>query len=90
MQVTRQYHSSALLLPDGRVLSAGGGICGDCNAVGYLARNAEIFTPPYLFKDDGSGDLAPRPEITSAPGVVSTATRSRRHARRPGRSTSWR
>ena len=71
MQVTRQYHSSALLLPDGRVLSAGGGICGDCTAVGYLARNAEIFTPPYLFKDDGSGELAPRPEITSAPGVVS-------------------
>ena len=27
-QVTRQYHSTALLLPDGRVLSAGGGICG--------------------------------------------------------------
>ena len=26
--VTRQYHSTAMLLPDGRVLSAGGGICG--------------------------------------------------------------
>ena len=25
--VTRQYHSTALLLPDGRVLSSGGGIC---------------------------------------------------------------
>ena len=32
MQVTRQYHSSALLLPNGRVLSAGGGICGECTA----------------------------------------------------------
>ena len=67
MQVTRQYHSTALLLPDGRVLSGGGGICGTCDQVGYLAKNAEVFSPPYLFKKDGSGELAPRPEITSAP-----------------------
>ena len=70
MQVTRQYHSTALLLPDGRVLSAGGGICGTCDSVGYLAKNAEVFSPPYLFKKDGSGELAPRPEITSAPDEV--------------------
>jgi hypothetical protein len=69
-EVTRQYHSTALLLPDGRVLSSGGGICGTCDDVGYLAKNAEIFTPPYLFKKDGSGQLAPRPEITGAPGTV--------------------
>jgi hypothetical protein len=30
MQVTRQYHSTALLLPDARVLSSGGGICSTC------------------------------------------------------------
>ena len=70
MQVTRQYHSTALLLPDGRVLSAGGGICGPCDRVGYLAKNAQVFTPPYLFKKDGSGTLAPRPTITSAPSVA--------------------
>jgi len=69
-QVTRQYHSSALLLPDGRVLSSGGGICGTCDAVGYLAKNAQIFSPPYLFKKDGSGELAPRPQITGAPSQV--------------------
>ena len=69
--VTRQYHSTALLLPDGRVLSSGGGICGTCDQVGYLAKNAEVFTPPYLFKKDGSGELAPRPEVTDAPGTVS-------------------
>jgi Galactose oxidase-like, Early set domain/Bacterial Ig domain len=72
--VTRQYHSTALLLPDGRVLSSGGGICGTCDQVGYLAKNAEIFTPPYLFKKDGSGQLAPRPEIAGAPGTVSHGT----------------
>jgi Galactose oxidase-like, Early set domain/Bacterial Ig-like domain len=68
MRVTRQYHSTALLLPDARVLSAGGGICGTCDAVGYLAKNAEVFSPPYLFKK--SGGLAPRPQISSAPGQV--------------------
>ena len=65
MQITRQYHSTALLLPDGRVLSAGGGICGTCDTVGYLAKNAEIFSPPYLFQADGT--LAPRPSIDAAP-----------------------
>ena len=70
MAVTRQYHSTALLLPDGRVLSSGGGICGDCVNAGYLAKNAEVFSPPYLFESDGSGDLAARPRITSAPAGV--------------------
>lgn len=65
MQITRQYHSTALLLPDGRVLSSGGGICGTCDTVGYLAKNAEIFSPPYLFQSDGT--LAPRPTVDAAP-----------------------
>jgi Domain of unknown function (DUF1929)/Bacterial Ig domain len=69
MQVTRQYHSTALLLPDGRVLSSGGGICGTCDQVGYLAKNAEVFSPPYLFAADGSP--APRPVIDSAPSSTS-------------------
>jgi hypothetical protein len=69
-RVTRQYHSTALLLPDGRVLSAGGGVCGVCDRAGYLAKNAEVFTPPYLYKQDGSGELAPRPSITAAPATI--------------------
>ncbi|MEE9356652.1 MAG: galactose oxidase early set domain-containing protein [Methylococcaceae bacterium] len=66
----RQYHSTALLLPDGRVLSGGGGICGTCQRIGYIQKNAQIFSPPYLFKPDGSGALASRPVITSAPPEV--------------------
>jgi len=69
MQITRQYHSTALLLPDGRVLSSGGGICGTCDQVGYLGKNAEIFSPPYLFQADGT--LAPRPAIDAAPASTS-------------------
>ncbi|CAA9891409.1 putative Galactose oxidase [Candidatus Methylobacter favarea] len=38
--IPRVYHSTALLLPDGRVLSTGGN--------GY--PDTEIFSPPYLFK----------------------------------------
>lgn len=36
----RGYHSTTLLLPDGRVLSAGG----------RNVRTAEVFEPPYLFQ----------------------------------------
>ena len=56
------------------MLSSGGGICGTCDTVGYLAKNAEVFTPPYLFKHDGSGELAPRPMIDSAPAEVAYGT----------------
>jgi galactose oxidase len=51
--VYRGYHSTALLLPDGRVLSAGGDD----------QPNAQIYSPPYLFK-------GPRPSIAAAPGAV--------------------
>lgn len=63
--VVRQYHSTALLLPDGRVLTGGGGICGACKDVGYLRKDVETFSPPYLFASDGSE--AVRPTITEAP-----------------------
>ena len=54
-QVPRLYHSS-LLLPDGRVLTAGSG--NDGPAVNQT--RAEIFSPPYLFK-------GARPAVTAAP-----------------------
>ena len=80
-QATRQYHSTALLLPDGRVLSSGGGICGTCDAVGYLAKNAQVFTPPYLFKADGSGEpAAPGDRFGTSHGDVRRPIRDH-HAR---------
>jgi len=62
MTVPRLYHSIALLLPDGRVLIAGGGRFGGGSLDDML--NAEIFSPPYLFKGI-------RPAITSAPNLIS-------------------
>ena len=49
----RGYHSIALLLPDGRVLSSGGD----------NQPNAEVFSPPYLFK-------GARPVVTSSPSSI--------------------
>jgi hypothetical protein len=66
----RQYHSTAVLLPDARVMTGGGGVCGICMDVGYLEKNIEYFTPPYLYKTDGSGQLAARPTISTAPDSV--------------------
>lgn len=64
----RQYHSIGLLLPDARVLVAGGGYCGDCTTYNYHEQNAEIYSPPYLF--DEQGELAPRPQVSSTPERV--------------------
>jgi Domain of unknown function (DUF1929)/Bacterial Ig domain/Glyoxal oxidase N-terminus/Galactose oxidase, central domain len=62
LAVTRGYHSTAILMPDGRVLVGGGG-----KAVGSPTDpgqyNAQYYSPPYLFK--GS-----RPTITSAPSSM--------------------
>ena len=70
--VARPYHSVALLLPDARVFSAGG-----YDSAPYpnsdpkyqpLYKNAQIFSPPYLFGPDGQP--APRPEILEAPSSL--------------------
>ena len=55
-QGPRVYHSTAVLLPDGRVLSAG-------HDNGTQQTMAEIYSPPYLFQ-------GPRPTISSAPSTV--------------------
>jgi galactose oxidase len=66
--VVRTYHSTAVLLPSGRVLSSGSGEGG---GVTYANSqfSAQVFSPPYLFNADGS--LATRPVISSAPSRLS-------------------
>jgi hypothetical protein len=63
----RTYHSTAMLLASGRVISSGGGEGG-----GISYANAEfslqLFWPPYLFKPDGT--VAARPSISSAPSLI--------------------
>ena len=58
--IPRNYHSTAVLLPDGTVINGGGGLCGSCATNHY---DAQIFRPPYLFTSTGA--LATRPVISS-------------------------
>ncbi|MFF5295191.1 discoidin domain-containing protein [Paractinoplanes globisporus] len=66
MTIPRNYHSVALLLPDGRVFSAGGGLCGTGCATNHF--DGQTFTPPYLLNADGSA--ASRPTIEDAPSAL--------------------
>jgi galactose oxidase len=77
--VPRNYHSVSVLLPDATVFSGGGGLC-------YLSSitasdsgcdrtvdhpDGQIFSPPYLFNEDGSE--AARPTVDSISTTNATA-----------------
>ena len=64
MHTPREYHGTALLLPDGRVLVSGMGA--DFGNVPD-EKSAEFYSPPYLFK--GS-----RPTISQAPAQIQYAS----------------
>jgi YVTN family beta-propeller protein len=68
MSVPRNYHSLALLLPDGRVWSGGGGLSG--NSADH--RDAQLYTPPMLYAADGSA--AVRPVIQQAASYLGIGT----------------
>ena len=58
----RGYHSTALLMPDGRIMVSGGGH--SQNHTGPGQASAEFYTPSYLLN-------GPRPTITSMPSSAS-------------------
>jgi len=61
--VDRCYHSTAVLLPDGRVFSGGGGEYAPeinvANPATATHADAQLFSPPYMFRD--------RPTFSGAP-----------------------
>lgn len=66
-KVGRNYHSEALLLPDGRVLTMGSDplYSDPGNSIpGSFEKRVEIYSPPYLY------DAGERPRITEAPTEV--------------------
>ena len=60
LRVPRLYHSTALLLPDARVMVGGKDGLFNVPPFKYPEHRIEIFSPPYLFR-------GPRPAITAAP-----------------------
>lgn len=63
MTVPRLYHSTAILLPDGRVMTAGSDAMWNPDPFHVAQVTLEIFSPPYLFRGE-------RPRIDDAPASV--------------------
>lgn len=64
--VGRNYHSEAILLPDGRVITMGSDPLYDRTGrnPGTFEQRVEVFSPPYLFR-------GARPALTSGPASIS-------------------
>ena len=70
----RRYHSAATLLPGRpRADRWWRHLRRRAPRQGYLEKNIEYFSPPYLYAKDGSGSPAARPVIDSAPATIGYA-----------------
>ncbi|MBJ7537762.1 galactose oxidase-like domain-containing protein [Marinomonas transparens] len=67
-EVARLYHSAAVLLEDGRILSGGGGAPGPLQNL-----NVQFFTPDVFYDDQG--ELATLPTIESIDKVVDNGSK---------------
>ncbi|WP_412550694.1 galactose oxidase-like domain-containing protein [Shimia sp. MIT910701] len=65
--LARLYHSAAVVLEDGTVISGGGGAPGPLTNL-----NAQIFSPDIYYND--TGNLADQPVITSIDQVIQSGT----------------
>lgn len=83
--VGRNYHSEALLLPDGRVVTFGSDPLfddADNTKLGTFEQRVEIYTPPYL-QGDRAGEN--RPALGEGPRKVDQNGRATFRAARPDR-----
>jgi hypothetical protein len=62
-RIPRLYHATALLLPDGTVMTAGMDEEFNPEPFHYPEYRIEVFYPPYLFR-------GPRPEIQAVPNTI--------------------
>jgi hypothetical protein len=65
-EIGRDYHSEAVLLPDGRVVTLGSNpLYGNSedSSPGFFEQRIEVYSPPYLFR-------GPRPRITGGSQTV--------------------
>jgi hypothetical protein len=70
--VGRNYHSEAILLPDGRVVTMGGDPLYDESGQGpgTFEKRIEVYSPPYLFR-------GARPVVTAGPDQVKRGSTAR-------------
>jgi hypothetical protein len=69
LAVPRTYHSVAVLMPDGRVFTGGGGLCGigpACNGGETNHPDAQMYSPRYLFNPNGTPATRPTCNINAA------------------------